>query len=579
MPLLLPLLATTLAATGHLAPVFTDVTTGSGLEALVNPNPDGTSSHGGGIAVLDFDQDGWFDLYLATKQGGNLLYRNNGDWTFTDVTADSGTDAPDQEWIGAVSADVDGDDWPDLLLLGNQGNRLLLNNGDGTFTGPRDTGLDRPGFPTHHAAFGDVDGDGDLDIYVGNHTRYMALFSDGPPNPEAFTEDTCVGNSLYLQDTPNHWVDKGRALEVDNDGCTLSVAITDLDHDGLLDLYTNNDWGSHVEPDGLYWNNGLNELGELSPFSRDEEVRPPITGMGISVSDFDRDGDLDFFLSNTTNNKLFENLGSRLFVEIAKANMGEPNFEPKVAWGNAFEDFDLDGWPDVVTVNTQFENSFYWNQGNKTFEFARDALPIEPDESSAQFGLAHADFDNDGDLDLVTGGIGGESEDGTGKREGPSYFLYRNDQATDHHWLQLDLVGTTGASLPIGARIEIKTGDTVQMDEVTGGTSYASSGWGVQTFGLGDAERIDRLTVTWPGGAVEVLRDLAVDQRLRLVEGELVDTGVVDTAPPADSGTDDTATGPTDSGGDGDGCPGCAVGPGAGAWLWLMGLVALGRRR
>ncbi len=527
--------------------------------------------------MLDFDRDGWFDLYLASKDGPNLLFRNNGDWTFTDVTEGSGTDQPDRSWIGAVASDIDGDGWDDLLLMGNEGTRLLLNDGDGTFSGVLDTGLDRPGWPVHHATFADVDGDGDLDLYAGNHTRYMTLFSDGPPQPEDFPPDVCVGNSLYLQDSDLHWVDMGRPLGVDNVGCTLSVAITDLDGDGLLDLYSDNDWGGHVEPDGLYWSNGLNEVGELSPYTRDAEVRPPITGMGIGVSDFDRDGDLDFFLSNTTNNKLFENLGSRLFVEIAKVNMGEPNFEPKVAWGIAFEDFDLDTWPDVFTVNTQFENSFYWNQGDKTFSFERGAIPIEPDESSAQFGLAWADFDNDGDLDVITGGIGGETEDG-GKRQGPSYFLYRNDQATGNHWLQLALVSSVGHPLPVGARIETRTGDLVQLNEVTAGGSYASSGWEIQTIGLGAAERVDRLQITWPDGSVEVLRDLAVDQRLRLVQGELVDTGVVDTAPPPDSG--DSGTGPTDSGGGTRRCSdGCATGTGS-AWLWVLGVAGvLSRRR
>lgn len=577
LSLLSLLSATTLAATGAAAPVFTDVTAASGLAALENPNSPESSAHAGGIAVLDFDRDGWFDLYLAGKGGGGLLYRNNGDWTFTDVTADSGADAPDQAWIGAVAADVDGDGWPDLLLLGNDGNRLLLNDGDGTFSGARDTGLERPGFPTHHAAFGDLDQDGDLDIYVGNHTRFMSLFSNGPPDPSSFTEDTCVGNSLYLQDSPGHWTDVGRPMGVDNDGCTLSVAMTDLDGDGWLDLYSDNDWGSHVEPDGLYWNNGLNEVDALAPLTRDEQVRPPITGMGIAVADFDHDLDLDFFLSNTTNNKFFENLGGREFVEIAKVNLGEPNFEPKVSWGVAFEDFDLDGWADIFSVNTQFENSFYWNQGDKTFAFSRDAIPVEPEGTSAQFGLAWADFDNDGDVDVITGGLSGETEDGDGKREGPSYFLYRNDQTTGNHWLQLDLKGTALHPVAIGARVQVLAGGTEQLIELTGGTSYASSGWRVETIGLGTATAVDRLTVTWPGGAVEVLHDLAVDQRLVLIEGELVDTGTADTAPPTGA---DTGTSPGDSGDPPGRCPGCAATPtGAGVGWLLVGLVGLVRRR
>ncbi len=563
------------AATGEPPFTFTDMTAGSGLEALENPNSDESSAHGGGIAILDYDQDGWFDIFMARKAGDCLLFRNNGDWTFSDMTEGSGTNDLNLNWIGAVAADVDGDGWPDLLLLGNQGSRLLMNQGNGTFSSSTETGLEEAGWPTHHAAFGDIDQDGDLDIYVGNHTRSMALFL-GLPDPNTFEEDTCVGNSLYLQDSPGHWVDVAPAPHGDNDGCTLGVAMTDLDGDGWLDLYSSNDWGSYLEPDGIYWNNGLGENGKLAPLSRDPWHRPAIFGMGIAVADFDHDQDLDFFLSNTNDNRFYENLGDRTFIEIAKANLGEPNFEPKVSWGVAFEDFDLDTWPDLWAVNTQFENSFYWNRGDKTFSFEREVIPIEGDETSAQFGLAWADFDNDGDIDVLTGGLGGENEHSDGKREGPSYFLYRNDQQTGHHWLQLELVGSALHPMAIGARIEARIGEVTQLLEVTGGTSYASIGWPVETLGLGNATRVDSLQVFWPGGAVEVLHDVRADQRLRLVEGELVDTGQIDTG--ADSGTD--TGGPADSGDDNSRCGHCATSPaGVSGGMLLLGLVALRRRR
>ncbi len=561
----------------HAQPHFTDVTQGTVLSTLTNPNSEGSSAHGGGIAVLDFDQDGLFDLYLARKSHPNVLLRNLGSWIFEDVTEGSGADGEGTSWIGAMSSDFDEDGYPDLLLLGNEGPRVLLNQGDGRFEAPSYTGLDKPGWPTHHAALGDIDGDGDLDMYVANHTREMEVFSNGPPDISELDKDTCTGNALYLQDRPNHWVDQGYQLGVDNIGCTLSVAMTDLDGDGWLDLYADNDRGPQIEPDALFWSEGVSSDGKPAPYTRDPTVRPSITGMGIAIADWNRDGDLDFFLSNTTTNKFYDNAGPRTFVEIGRTNGIEPTFEPKVSWGVAFEDFDLDGWPDVWAVNTQPQNSFYWNMGDGSFKFPMDAIPLERQDTAAQFGLAWADLDNDGDLDIVTGGLGGEPGDEHADRAGPAYFLYRNDQQQPHHWLQVTLQATTHHSSAVGARISVTVdGDTTQLQEVTGGTSYASSGWPVETFGLGTADRIDRLAVAWPGGRVEVLHDLEVDQRIHLVEGTLWDTGLADTA----ADTADPLFGPEEDDPQGR-FGGCSATPRSPSplGLLLLGLLANGRRR
>ena len=559
-----------LAAPAQGAPMFTDVTEEAGLAELINPNPEGASAHGGGVAMLDYDQDGLFDLLFVRKDLPSVLLHNDGDWVFRDATSEAGLDTTGRPFIGVAVQDIDADGWPDLVMLGNDGAALWVNQGDGTYAPISDTGLDRPGWPIHSAAFGDIDGDGDLDLYAGNHARDLAVFEHSPVNQELLDEDDCTGNSLYLQDEAFHWLDFGRQSGVANDGCTLAVAMTDLDADGWLDLYVTNDHGAYVKPDALYWNNGLGAEGGLAPLTRDAEVQPAIEGMGIGIADHDRDGDLDFFLSNTTANVFFVTHGGRTFAESSRLLGIEPTFEPKLAWGVGFEDFDLDGWADLWAVNTQSHNSFYRNQGDGTFVHELDAIPEEPDTVAVQFGLAFGDLDNDGDLDVVTGGLGGESPVGEEDRRGHALFLYRNDQSSGHHWLQVALEARSHHPSAVGARIEVVTADGTQLSEVSGGTSYGSSPWPLETFGLGTATRIERLTVTWPGGTSEVLHDLAVDRRITLVEGEVVDTG---------ERVDSADTGTADSGEPTTGRCDCSSATGGGAgWLWA-GLLLGWRRR
>jgi len=556
-------------------PVFVDATDAVGLSGYTNPNPTEAASnaYGGGAAALDFDGDGWFDLLLARKAEPLVLLRNAGG-AFVDATEGSGLEAMTGPWVGAQAADIDGDGHQDILLTGDTGALLALGDGAGGFSAVEGTGLDAPGLPAHSAALADLDADGDLDIYVAVHSADLNLFDDGHPNPDALPSGTCDVNGLYLQSDPLVFSEFGAALGVDDPGCTMAVAASDLDGDGRLDLYANNEWGVQFSPDALFW-------GADGPsYAADPDHRPSITGMGIAVADYDRDGLLDFFLSNTGGNLLMRNLDNRDFVNMALASGITPN-SGESAWGVGFEDFDLDGWPDLWVVNSIWPNRYWRNDGGDFTELS-GAIPADPEGTTAQLALLTADFDNDGDLDVVTGGVGwpitAAADDG--------WIYWRNDQAGGQRWLQVHLQGPPGNADGFGARVVVETADLTQLAEVTGGTSYASSSWRIRTFGLGDAEAAN-LTVTWPDGTITRATDVAADQRLSVAWTGTSDTGL-DTAPPDDTDTDapDTET-PDDTDApddtddtDGKSC-GCASGgrglP-AGALL-LLALPALVMRR
>lgn len=528
MRLLRPLLSVaSCLALGSLAPggvraeaSFVEVAAELGLGDVTNPNDPETSQHGGGVAMLDFDLDDWPDLYVARKQPPNLLFRNVGG-AFEEVAEIGDGAAYGQSWVGVASADVDGNGWPDLLLMGATGNRLLLNpRGDGTFEEARGTGIEGEGRATVGAAFADLDRDGDLDAYVAGHARCMEPFLDEPPTFDSYSSDTCptpedvcLGNFLYVQVAPLLFEERGEELGVDNDGCTLAVVASDFDGDGWIDLYSGNDHGARVEPDGLFWNEGLTDGGDLREFTLDPN-RLVLFNMGVAVGDPDGDGDLDYYFSNTYANKLWMGVAPRVYVESQEVAGVAGTLDPKVSWGTAFEDLDLDGWPDLYVANTNPYDIVFWNRGDGTF--AEEWQGPKPSDQAAEFGAVFGDVDGDGDVDVVTGGMT-RLESDAGDR---SVQVYRNTLAAGQHWIKVRLRATSGHPDAIGSRIHLRAGDDVQVQEVYGGGSFASAPYRVKHFGVGAAVVVDELTVSWPSGGVERAKDVAVDQLLDLVEGE-----------------------------------------------------------
>lgn len=353
------------------------------------------------------------------------------------------------------------------------------------------------------------------------------------------------------------------------------MAASDLDGDGWVDLYSSNDYGLFVEPDGLYTNNGVDATGALRPSTPDPDLAPAIYGMGIGFGDYDRDADLDLYLSNTGPNLLLQHIG-KAYVDVATAAGcaldSESPDNGKVSWGTALEDLNLDGWPDVYVVNGNVRDFLFLNGQDGTFAHAREAVLPKPPGQPYQFSAAFGDWDQDGDVDIVTGGL---ARGGDELLRG-AYTLLRNEQDTGHAWLQLDLVGTLGHPDAIGARVQLEVGEALLVQEVSGGTSYGSSSPHTLTFGLGafpagEPEQVDRLVVRWPSGAVQTLVDVPARQRLRIVEAP--DPADPDTA--LDSAPD-SAAGPDPK----DRRCGCSAGAdAAGGWVLGLGLLLGVRRR
>lgn len=472
---------------------------------------------GAGVAWLDFDGDGWLDLYLVqsgpfppdgSAAAGNRLFRNIGDGRFVDVTAKSGAGHRGYGQ-GAVAADVNGDGWPDLYLANYGPDALLVNQRDGTFvdrTQASSLGLD--GWSSS-AAFADADADGDLDLYVA---RYVDYDPDEPifcGDPETGERRYC-DPSLFVGSDDRYFVNDGDGKFQDAteaaglgaaDGRGLGVVFTDLDGDGHPDVYVANDETLNF----LFRNLGSGRFEDLSLASGTAANRDgkPEGGMGIAVGDVDGDHDPDLAVTNfdVETNTLYRNLGATLFEDVAAASgFGMPSFN-LLAFGIVLVDFDLDSDLDFYVANGHIferpvrENVTYEQRGQILLGDGRgrfselrcrflDARPM------VARGLAAADFDNDGDPDLAI------LENG-----GPATLL---ENGTGGDWVGVALRGAPPNSEAVGSRVTLRSDRGRQARWILAGDSYQSSSDRRALFGLGDSSA-EALEITWPSGRIRRL--------------------------------------------------------------------------
>jgi len=520
---------------------FRDVSAGSGLRfELVSGSaekPYILESMTGGVAFLDYDDDGQIDIYFVN--GGTLdapsgdaprpsdrLYRNNGDGTFDDVTEAAGLG--DSSWgMGVAVADVDNNGYDDIFVTNYGPNHLFLNRGDGTF---QSAAAELEGNEwSSSASFGDYDADGDVDLYVANYLEF-------DPNDLPQASQLCRYRGIPVQCGPRGMtptadrlyenVGGGRFRDATSESGIASVPAayglgvvwTDFDDDGDQDVYVANDSTANY----LFQNNGDGTFGEIAllagmALSADGKEQ---AGMGLDFGDFDNDALVDLIVTNFSDdyNTLYRNVGDNVFRDVsAIAGLAEPTW-PKLSWGVRFVDFNLDGFLDIVIadghvypevdrhdfgIRYRQPNSAFRNVGDGAFEHIE--LPAGSMGPHSSRGLAAGDYDNDGRIDLVIANL-----------DAPPTLL--KGIAATGNWLLIDLQGTTSNRSAIGARVTVVASNLRQVREVRSGGSYQSSNDRRLHFGLGDYESADSVTIRWPSGTEQVLQGVAANQVLRIDE-------------------------------------------------------------
>ncbi len=525
---------------GEQSPVqFRDVAREVGIRFQFEPRRQGEffmgETTGGGGGWLDFDADGWLDLYLVqgcrlphdpqSSDDRNQLFRNRGDGTFEPVT-DSAAVGDNHYGQGLAAGDIDNDGFTDLYVSNYGPDVLFRNNGDGTFSDvTADAGTDCPLYGTS-CAFGDLDCDGDLDLYVANYIVWNDArppFCRGGSNgvrgycgAEAFAGQPDV---LYRNDGDGHFSDISLPSGIGSFlGRGLGVVIADLDNDRLPDIYVANDrdpcyyfqnrGGLRFEENGLVGGCAVNGQGQ------------PTAAMGVGCGDYDGDGNLDIFITNfrLETNTLFRNLGSQGFVDQTRqANLSLPSLA-MVAWGTEFVDVDNDGWLDLFIANGNthdhkdpsilyaMEPQLFRNLGGSSFaDVGRQAGEYFRRRWQGR-AAAFADYDNNGTCDIAV------------IHQEMPIALLQNSSDHENHWLGVELIGRQSNRSGLGVRVRADVEGRLVVREATGGGSYLAANDRRIVIGLGKNQSSDRLTIEWPAGRKHEVSTVTGGRYLRFVE-------------------------------------------------------------
>lgn len=521
---------------------LTDATRNTGIDFV---HTDGSSGQRyivetvcAGMATFDYNGDGLIDIFFlngaplrGTKtdaQPTQRLYRNEGNWKFTDVTRQAGL-AVTCYGLGVAVGDYDNDGHPDLYLNNFGTNILFRNKGDGTFEDvTQRAGVADSPHVGAGTCFLDMDGDGDLDLFVSHYVEFtyethrVARFNGYPAYVGPLDYPT-TPNRLYRNNGDRTFTDVSAESGIAaHKGAGMGMVCGDFDQDGDTDIAVGND----ETGDFLFVNDGnghFEETGLFSGIAYDFSGKAHGT-MGIDCGDYDNDGWLDLFATSYQQETatLFRNLGKGFFDDVtARTGAGDGTL-PLVTWGCAITDLDNDGDRDLfiaaghlhdnvdrfdTTTTYHARNLVKMNLGNGRFASVSDRCGDGLAVCLSSRGAAFDDLDNDGDIDVVI----------LNSRREPT--VLRNDSTTGNHWLQVQLRGVKTNRDGVGARVTIAAGDLVLVDEVHSGRSYQSHFGSRLHFGLGQRDRVDRIEVRWVGGGHQVIEGCNADQMVTVTEG------------------------------------------------------------
>ena len=509
----------------------------------------GYTSLGASASVADFNHDGFDDLFVTDSavDGRNHLYRNNGDWTFTDVAETAGVaNGNDRSNASADSLwfDYDGDTWPDLFVVRFGRSQLFRNLGDGRFKDVTAAVGLGPYLNAITAIAFDYDRDLDIDLLVGSYFRPVDIFNPDTPRffPESFeTANNGGGLTLFRNDGGRTFTDVTKGAGLVCGGWVLDVGHADADGDGDEDFYAAVDFGT----DRFYVNNGDGTFRDHTEKAIGIDTKK---GMNAEWGDFDGDLRPDIYVTNITDdymregNFLWRNNGNLTFTDVARET---GTWDTGWGWGGQFFDQDNDGWLDLYVMNGwvsagpesyvpdifamlikpdidladlrnwpamgnkslsgQQQKRFFHNERGQSFDERAARLGLASTRDGR--GVAVSDFDNDGRLDLFVANANGLP------------FLYRNRLAEGAGWVELVLRGNAPNTAAIGARVLVTAGGRTQLRFVAGGNGFAAQGSSRVHVGLASAPRIDRIDIRWPSGASQTLTDLSINRMYAIEEG------------------------------------------------------------